>query len=49
MKELKRYAILAAALAVALLAAGCATAPAGGDGAANNTSVALDPPLVGTW
>ena len=49
MKELKRYAILAAAVAVALLAAGCTTAPADGGGAANNTSVALDPPLVGTW
>ncbi len=49
MKELKRYAVLVAAVAVALLAAGCTTAPADGNGAANNTSVAVDPPLVGTW
>jgi heat shock protein HslJ len=49
MKELQRYAILAAAVAVALLAAGCATAPGDGNRAANNTSVAVDPPLVGTW
>ena len=47
MKELKRYAVLVATVVVALLASGCATAPGGG--AANNTSVALEPPLVGTW
>lgn len=49
MKALKQYAVLAAAVAVALLAAGCATAPADGNGAANNTSVAVEPPLVGAW
>lgn len=49
MKELMGSACLVAAVAVALLAAGCATAPGNGDGAANNTSVAVEPPLVGTW
>ena len=47
MKEVTGSAILVAAVAVALLAAGCTTAP--GDGGANNTSRAVDPPLVGTW
>lgn len=49
MKELMGSACLVAVVAVALLAAGCATAPGNGDGAANNTSVAFEPPLVGTW
>lgn len=49
MKRLKYAALLAAVVALALLAAGCATTPGTDGRAANNTSVAVDPPLVGTW
>jgi heat shock protein HslJ len=46
MKEVKGYAILAAAVAVALLAAGCATAPGTNTTTPNATG---EPPLLGTW
>lgn len=45
MKDLKGYAILAAAIAVAFLAAGCTTAP----GANNTTALSGPAALIGTW
>ncbi len=49
MKELKCHAILAAAVAVALLAAGCTTAPGTTNTTANATVRAAELPLLGTW
>ncbi len=49
MKELKGYAILAAAVAVALLVAGCTTAPGANNTTANATVRAAELPLLGTW
>lgn len=49
MKELMGYAILAAALAVALLATGCTTAPGANTTTPPSTVPGSEPPLVGTW
>lgn len=49
MKELMGHALLAAAVAVALLAAGCATAPGGVGTTPNGTDRSGPEALIGTW
>ncbi len=49
MTELMGNAILVAAIAVALLAAGCTTAPGANNTTPNATVPVEEPPIVGTW